>query len=154
MAMVHANCGTSALCGVPCDGQRNDPNVVVSVWSCSAEAQGLALATSSVVVPFTKMAAHKQGKAKGGGGASPLGSGRSNGEGYQGSMSSSSSSLYSRAPKSGVAIGVCKRFGRGSLGGILWLVGGEVASRAVEKKAGGRRAQSLLSGLLCSRCKA
>ena len=59
------------------------------------------------------------------------------GSGYRGPTSSSSSYLYSRAPKSGVTTRVCKRFGKGSLGAILWLVGGEVASLAMEKKDGG-----------------
>jgi len=49
------------------------------------------------------------------------------GSGYRGPTSSSSSSLYSRAPKSGVTTRVCKRFGRGSLGAIIWFLGGEVA---------------------------
>jgi len=32
---------------------------------------------------------------------------------------------------------VCKRFGRGSLGAILGLIAGELASPATEKKDGG-----------------
>jgi hypothetical protein len=56
------------------------------------------------------------------------------GSGYQGPTSSSSSSLYLKAPKSGVTTRVCKRFGRRSLGAILWLVDGEVASPVMGKK--------------------
>jgi hypothetical protein len=41
---------------------------------------------------------------------------------------------------------MCKRFVRGSLGVILWLIGGEVASSAVEKKARVRSNRSLLLG--------
>jgi hypothetical protein len=59
------------------------------------------------------------------------------GSGYVGPTSRSSSCLYSRAPKSGVIARVCKRFGRGSLGAIQWLVNSEVSSLAMEKKDGG-----------------
>ena len=56
-------------------------------------------------------------------------------------------------PNQGVTTRVCKRFGKGSLGAILWHVGGEVASMAVEKKGEGEELSVLLSGLPCSRCK-
>jgi hypothetical protein len=49
---------------------------------------------------------------------------------------------------------VCKRFGRGSLGAILWLIGVEVASPAVEEKDKGEERSVLLFGWLCSRCRA
>jgi hypothetical protein len=52
-------------------------------------------------------------------------------------MSSNSSSLYLRAPKSGVTTRACNRFVRGSLGDILWLINGEVASPSMGKKDGG-----------------
>jgi hypothetical protein len=61
------------------------------------------------------------------------------GSGYRGPTSSSRCSLYSRAPKSGGLQQKCKRFGRESLGAIVWLVGGELASPAVEKKMVVRR---------------
>lgn len=53
--------------------------------------------------------------------------------GYQGPTSSSSDSLYSKAPKSRVYNKVEKRFSRGSLGAILWLTSGEVELQRVRE---------------------
>jgi hypothetical protein len=77
------------------------------------------------------------------------------GSGYRGPMSSSSSFFCIREhPNWQVTTRVCKRFGKGSLWTILRLVGGEIASPAVEKKDGGEELSMLLSGLLSSRCRA
>jgi hypothetical protein len=62
------------------------------------------------------------------------------GSGYRDPTSSSSSSLYSRAPKSGGLLQQeCKTFSRGSLDAIICLVGSQLGSLAVEKKIVERR---------------
>jgi hypothetical protein len=58
-------------------------------------------------------------------------------------------------PNQGVTTRLCKIFERGSpVGAILWLVGGEVASLAMEKKGEGEERSSLLFGLPCFQCRA